>query len=70
MRIGLIGLGRIGSFHLETLAALPSVEALVVYDRVSALAKQAEQPPGVHAVDSAERSHPLRLSWSLHRGRR
>jgi len=29
MRIGLIGLGRIGAFHAETLAALPDVEALV-----------------------------------------
>ena len=26
MRIGLIGLGRIGAFHAETLAALPDVE--------------------------------------------
>ena len=53
MRIGLIGLGRIGSFHLDTLAALPSVETLVVYDPVSALARQAEQRVGVRAVDSA-----------------
>src|SRR6266702_2800279 len=52
MRLGLIGLGRIGSFHLDTLAALPSVETLVVYDPVSALAKQAEQHNGVRAVDS------------------
>jgi len=36
MRIGLIGLGRIGAFHAETLAALPDVEALVVTDPVPA----------------------------------
>ena len=29
MRIGLIGLGRIGAFHAETLSKLPSVTSLV-----------------------------------------
>jgi len=32
MRIGLIGLGRIGAFHADTLAALDSVDELVVTD--------------------------------------
>ena len=32
MRIGLVGLGRIGSFHARTLAALPAVDGLVVTD--------------------------------------
>ena len=32
MRIGLVGLGRIGAFHAETLVALPAVETLVVTD--------------------------------------
>jgi myo-inositol 2-dehydrogenase/D-chiro-inositol 1-dehydrogenase len=32
MRIGLIGLGRIGGFHADTLAALPQVDSLVVTD--------------------------------------
>jgi myo-inositol 2-dehydrogenase/D-chiro-inositol 1-dehydrogenase len=36
MRIGLIGLGRIGSFHANTLAALPQVTELVVTDPVAA----------------------------------
>ncbi len=36
MRIGLIGLGRIGSFHADTLAALPQVTDLVVTDPVAA----------------------------------
>ena len=30
MRLGLIGLGRIGAFHAETLAHLPGVDSLVV----------------------------------------
>ncbi|WP_068264037.1 Gfo/Idh/MocA family protein [Janibacter limosus] len=32
MRIGLVGLGRIGAFHAETLVALPAVETLVITD--------------------------------------
>lgn len=35
MRIGLIGLGRIGGFHADTLASLDSVEELVVTDPVA-----------------------------------
>ncbi|MEO5609940.1 MAG: Gfo/Idh/MocA family oxidoreductase [Ornithinibacter sp.] len=36
MRIGLIGLGRIGAFHADTLAALDHVDELVVTDPVDA----------------------------------
>jgi myo-inositol 2-dehydrogenase / D-chiro-inositol 1-dehydrogenase len=36
MRIGLIGLGRIGSFHADTLAGLSQVDELVVTDPVAA----------------------------------
>lgn len=36
MRIGLIGLGRIGAFHADTLAALDRVDQLVVTDPVAA----------------------------------
>jgi len=44
MRIGLIGLGRIGAFHARTLSALPVVESLVVTDAVPAtIAAVAEQ---------------------------
>jgi myo-inositol 2-dehydrogenase/D-chiro-inositol 1-dehydrogenase len=32
MRLGLIGLGRIGAFHAETLTALDNVDGLVVTD--------------------------------------
>ncbi|HET9021820.1 MAG TPA: Gfo/Idh/MocA family oxidoreductase [Ornithinibacter sp.] len=35
MRIGLIGLGRIGAFHADTLAALATVDELVVTDPVA-----------------------------------
>lgn len=38
MRIGLIGLGRIGAFHADTLAGLEHVEELVVTDPVAAAA--------------------------------
>jgi myo-inositol 2-dehydrogenase / D-chiro-inositol 1-dehydrogenase len=40
VRIGLIGLGRIGAFHARTLAALPVVRELLVTDAVPALAEQ------------------------------
>jgi myo-inositol 2-dehydrogenase/D-chiro-inositol 1-dehydrogenase len=36
MRFGLIGLGRMGAFHAETLHSLPAVTSLVVYDPSSA----------------------------------
>jgi myo-inositol 2-dehydrogenase/D-chiro-inositol 1-dehydrogenase len=36
MRIGLIGLGRIGAFHADTLAGLSAVEELIVTDVVDA----------------------------------
>jgi myo-inositol 2-dehydrogenase / D-chiro-inositol 1-dehydrogenase len=32
MRLGLLGLGRIGAFHAETLTSLPTVDSLVVSD--------------------------------------
>ena len=41
MRIGIIGLGRIGAFHARDLAALAVVEELVVTDAVPELAAQA-----------------------------
>lgn len=37
MRIGLLGLGRIGAFHGETLRALPQVDSLVVADAIPAV---------------------------------
>ena len=32
MRLGLIGLGRIGAFHANTLAGVPTIDSLVVTD--------------------------------------
>ena len=72
MRIGLIGLGRIGAFHAETASALPSVTSLVVTDAVAAAvqpvvdkhgveARQHEDPRGRAAVATthpATRSRP------------
>src|SRR3954468_3934442 len=40
MRIGLIGLGRIGAFHADTLVGIPAIESLVVTDLVPARTKQ------------------------------
>ena len=39
MRLGLIGLGRIGAFHADTLSQLPAVDSLVVTDAVPAVTK-------------------------------
>src|SRR3954469_16320677 len=40
MRIGLIGVGRIGAFHAQTLSDLPAVDELLVTDAVPGLARQ------------------------------
>jgi myo-inositol 2-dehydrogenase / D-chiro-inositol 1-dehydrogenase len=50
MRIGLIGLGRIGAFHAETLSALPSVTSLVVTDAVAAAIQPVVDKHGVEAA--------------------
>src|SRR3954454_16700081 len=52
MRLGLIGLGRIGSFHATTLSTLDQVESLVVYDAVPALVEATVQRLGVEAAGS------------------
>ena len=54
MRLGLIGLGRIGAFHATTLSGLPQVDSLVVYDAASALVAQTVERLGVEAADSPE----------------
>ena len=54
MRLGLLGLGRIGAFHAETLAALPAVEELVISDPVGALAEQAAARFGARIAASPE----------------
>jgi myo-inositol 2-dehydrogenase / D-chiro-inositol 1-dehydrogenase len=55
MRIGIMGLGRIGAFHAQTLAGLDeTVESLVVTDPVADAARTAAERFGAHAVDSPE----------------
>ncbi|MGK8504497.1 Gfo/Idh/MocA family protein [Nocardia asiatica] len=57
MRLGIIGLGRIGTFHLGTLLASPSVDSLIVADAAPNRAKRVVDECGsarVRAVDSVE----------------
>ncbi|MBA4860847.1 Gfo/Idh/MocA family oxidoreductase [Streptomyces sp. PSKA54] len=54
MRIGIMGLGRIGAFHAETLSKLDAVDSLVVTDPVAAAAASAAERFGATAVDSPE----------------
>jgi myo-inositol 2-dehydrogenase/D-chiro-inositol 1-dehydrogenase len=54
MRIGLLGLGRIGAFHAETLTDLPVVEELVVSDPMPELAERAADRFGARIAGSPE----------------
>lgn len=54
MRLGLLGLGRIGAFHAEILAGLPAVEELVLSDPVPALAEQVAGRLGARIAESPE----------------
>jgi myo-inositol 2-dehydrogenase / D-chiro-inositol 1-dehydrogenase len=54
MRIGLIGLGRIGAFHAETLSALPSVTSLVVTDAQPSATRAVVDKFGVESVGTPE----------------
>ncbi|MGW1544286.1 Gfo/Idh/MocA family protein [Streptomyces sp. NPDC002309] len=54
MRIGILGLGRIGAFHAETLAGLDAVESLVVADPFAEAAKSAAERFGAEVADSPE----------------
>ncbi|GAA2743074.1 Gfo/Idh/MocA family oxidoreductase [Terrabacter aerolatus] len=54
MRLGLIGLGRIGSFHADTLSRLPAVESLVVTDVVPAVTRSVAERVGADHVDSPQ----------------
>ena len=62
MRLGLIGLGRIGAFHATTLSGLTQVESLVVYDAVPALVESAVQRVGAEPAASPEAL--LRAGWT------
>ena len=54
MRIGILGLGRIGAFHAETLSGLDVVESLVVADPYAEAAKKAAERFGAEVADSPE----------------
>ncbi|MEU1056720.1 Gfo/Idh/MocA family oxidoreductase [Streptomyces sp. NPDC005876] len=54
MRIGILGLGRIGVFHAETLAGLGAVESLVVSDPAAGAARAAAERFGARLADSPE----------------
>ncbi|MHC3467655.1 Gfo/Idh/MocA family protein [Streptomyces sp. 7R007] len=54
MRIGILGLGRIGAFHAETLSGLDVVESLVLTDPFADAAKSAAERFGGQVVDSPE----------------
>jgi myo-inositol 2-dehydrogenase / D-chiro-inositol 1-dehydrogenase len=54
MRLGLIGLGRIGAFHAKTLVDMPSVDSLVVTDIVPARVQQAVDRFGVEGVEDVK----------------
>jgi myo-inositol 2-dehydrogenase/D-chiro-inositol 1-dehydrogenase len=54
MRLGLIGLGRIGAFHAHTLSHLEDVDSLVVTDAVPALTASVAERFGAEAADSPE----------------
>ncbi|MFE3634581.1 Gfo/Idh/MocA family oxidoreductase [Streptomyces cellostaticus] len=54
MRIGILGLGRIGAFHAETLSGLDTVESLVVADPFADAARAAAERFGARIADSPE----------------
>ncbi|MFI9155024.1 Gfo/Idh/MocA family oxidoreductase [Streptomyces sp. NPDC053367] len=54
MRIGILGLGRIGVFHAETLRGLDAVDSLVVADPSPDAARAAGELFGAQVVDSPE----------------
>jgi myo-inositol 2-dehydrogenase/D-chiro-inositol 1-dehydrogenase len=55
MRLGLIGLGRIGSFHADTLSQLSAVDSLVVTDALPAVTKAVAERVGARVADSPAR---------------
>lgn len=52
--LGLIGLGRIGAFHTETLTGLPELDGLVITDERTEIVKQIADKYGATPVDSVE----------------
>src|SRR4029077_163018 len=54
MRLGLIGLGRIGAFHADTLSHLDGVDSLVVTDALPAVTASVAERFGAEVADSPE----------------
>src|SRR5665811_1980429 len=54
MRIGLVGVGRIGEFHATTLKAMDGVEQVVVTDTDAARARAVARELGLEAVADVE----------------
>jgi myo-inositol 2-dehydrogenase / D-chiro-inositol 1-dehydrogenase len=54
MRLGLIGLGRIGAFHADTLSRLDQVDSLVVTDAVPAVTASVAERFGAESADSPQ----------------
>jgi myo-inositol 2-dehydrogenase/D-chiro-inositol 1-dehydrogenase len=53
MRIGLVGVGRIGAFHAATLRGLPGVDSVVIADADAARARDVAGRLGTEIADSA-----------------
>ncbi len=54
MKIGLIGAGRIGAFHAETLTTLDAVDTVIVIDAVPEAARTVADAWGAETVDSLD----------------
>jgi myo-inositol 2-dehydrogenase/D-chiro-inositol 1-dehydrogenase len=54
MRLGLLGLGRIGEFHADTLASLPMVDSLVVADIIPGLTTKVADRLGAEPAASPD----------------
>ena len=54
MRIGLVGVGRIGAFHAATLKSLPAVDQLVVADADASRAELVAKDQGVEFAPDVE----------------
>jgi myo-inositol 2-dehydrogenase / D-chiro-inositol 1-dehydrogenase len=54
MRIGLVGVGRIGAFHATTLQAIPEIDSLVISDFLPGRAHDLAAALGVESVDSSD----------------
>jgi myo-inositol 2-dehydrogenase / D-chiro-inositol 1-dehydrogenase len=53
MRIGLVGVGRIGAFHAATLRGLPGVDSVIIADADAARAREVAGRLGTEIADSA-----------------